>query len=426
MQYLKAGKFIKEKRKGRGFNTQKSFIQALETTAPDIHCSESYISLIEAGEKSPSVQLLDVIASVLNLSHQEKGELLLIYKRVPEDLTFAVKSNLRESLKVSNLDILKKQYEKNKTRENFNKLVRAFVIEEKTDEAIDLLKSPPDDFIEYQARIAQMAVLSGNYEFALQAFNLALQSCTADMVETKSNLLMNIGICYFTKALRHQYDKPAETLEFLLNSDEYLVKSLGIISDSIYCLDEHARCLYHIGDTLNYFYKNNLAPDTDNIDFPKTRELFKEQSENDLNSFIYNNMQDNFQKSLSAYQKILSHSRKIDLPEKALKEAVYFHAYIQGKLGMFDQCLIWLNSINIMDQNWLTFFLKTGYAIMRYEKEGQAELIEEAIDNLRIAFKYDADAVKTLIKLEKNRELKTLWTLKEKELNKILKEKESD
>src|SRR5207253_3891652 len=101
MEYTEAGKIIKKKRKSVGFATQKSFIQALLDADPEINCSESYISLIESGAKSPSVHLLDVMSAVLNLSHSEKGELLLIYKRVPNDLEFAVRNNLKATLQLT-------------------------------------------------------------------------------------------------------------------------------------------------------------------------------------------------------------------------------------------------------------------------------------------------------------------------------------
>src|SRR5690606_18543747 len=100
--------------------------------------------LIESGAKSPSVHLLDVMSAVLNLSPQEKGELLLIYKRVPNDLEFAVRNNLKASLKVSNTDVLKLKYENDRNKLNFNNLVRALVLDGKSEEAIELLKTAPN------------------------------------------------------------------------------------------------------------------------------------------------------------------------------------------------------------------------------------------------------------------------------------------
>jgi len=107
MKYLEAGKFLKKKRKLCAYATQKSFIQALKNLDSEINCSESYISLIEAGVKSPSVSLLDVMATALKLTQQEKGELLLIYKRVPNDLEFTVRANLKDSLKTTNIMMAK-------------------------------------------------------------------------------------------------------------------------------------------------------------------------------------------------------------------------------------------------------------------------------------------------------------------------------
>jgi len=466
MQYLKAGKFIKEKRKKLGFTTQKVFINALQSVDSDISCSESYISLIEAGEKSPSVHLLDVIATVLKLSHSEKGELLLIYKRVPADLAFAVKDNLKKSLKITNIDILKKQYEKNKGQKNFNNLIRALVIDGETEEALNLLKSPPEqgaNFIDYQVRTAKMAMIADNYDFAVSAFKLALQSCPDEFTQTKADLLMNLGIAYFSKALKIQYENPIDSLEFLIQSKNYLQNSLKITSDNIYCLDEYARCLYHIGDTLDYFEKNELAfkvtipphltspakgeeysnnvsfeiPGNGNLDGSTTSyspsqspstasHMTSPLTRGDKGGLGEGVKKFHFQKALETYKKILSHSEKGDLPEKALKEAVYFHAYTHCKLELFEESLVLINSIIILEQNWLTYFLKAGYALMRYEKEHKTELLDQSIKNLTIAMEYDRDTVKYSIKKEKNRELKTLWELKFKELNTMLQETKND
>jgi hypothetical protein len=431
MEYIEAGKFIKKKRKSVGFATQKSFIQALVDADPEINCSESYISLIESGAKSPSVHLLDVMSAVLHLSPQEKGELLLIYKRVPNDLEFAVRNNLKATLKVTNIDLLKSKYENEKNKQNFNNLVRSLVLEGRSEEAIDLLKTAPNfssDFIDFQDRTAKMAAISGNYDFAIQAFNLALESCPAEFVHTRSDILMNIGICYFNKALLIQDEKQVESLELLVQSKNYLEQSVELWPDYIYCLDEYARCTYHIADALQFFYKNNSVIKIDAKQQQNLHSWLKQVLKNDKvnydNPFILAGIEENFRKALAAYKQILSHSERGDLPEKALKEAIYFHAYSHAKLKLFDEALLLINTIVILDQNWLTYFLKTGYLVMKFESEKNESCLDEALKNVSIALEYEPETVKSLIKSEKNRELKTLWELKSKELNELLKQEE--
>jgi len=80
IEFKEAGAFLRQQRKKKGYKTQKGFIAALKAIDPTISCSESYISLIEKGVKTPGVRLLDLMAKVLKLSASEKGELLLIYK----------------------------------------------------------------------------------------------------------------------------------------------------------------------------------------------------------------------------------------------------------------------------------------------------------------------------------------------------------
>lgn len=429
MEYTEAGKFLKKKRKSVGFATQKSFIQALLNADSEINCSESYISLIESGAKSPSVHLLDVMSSVLNLSPHEKGELLLIYKRVPNDLEFAVRNNLKASLKLTNLDLLKSKYEIDKNKQNFNNLVRSLVLEGKSEEAIELLKTVPNfssDFIDFQDRTAKMAAISGNYDFAIQAFSLALESCSDEFVHTRADILMNIGICYFNKGLLLQDDKPLESLELLLQSKNYLEHSIEIWPDYIYCLDEYARCMYHIADVLQFFYKNKTIIKIDPNNQPNLLKWLKPVLKNDkLNydsPFIISSIDEHFRKALSAYRQILSHSERGDLPEKALKEAIYFHAYTHCKLQLFDEALLLINTINILDHNWLTYFLKAGYSVMKYESEKSEDCLNDALNNISIALEYEPETVKLLIKTEKNRELKTLWEIKGKELTEIMQE----
>ncbi len=432
MEYTEAGKFLKKKRKSEGFNTQKRFIQALLEKDPDINCSESYMSLIESGAKSPSVHLLDIMAIVLNMSPQEKGELLLIYKRVPNDLEFAVRNNLKETLKETNVDILKKKYENDKNKQNFNNLIRSLVLEEKSEEALNLLKTAPNfssSFIDLQDRTAKMAAITGNYDFATQAFNLALENCSDEFINTKADILMNIGICHFNKGLQIQGEHPVDSLELLFQSKNYLEMSLNLWPDFIYCLDEYARCMYHIADTLQYFYKNKISIKLESKHthlFQFFNKIIKNERVNSGNSFILETIEKYFKIALENYKQLLSHSEKGDLPEKALKEAVYFHAYSYCKLKMFTEALLFINTILILDQNWLTYFLKSGYALLRYENENDSQLLDESIKNLSIAIEYEPETVKSLIKSEKNRELKTLWELKGNELNQLMEEEKDN
>lgn len=426
MEFSEAGSFIKKKRKNQGFNTQKSFIKALISIDPEINCSESYISLIESGAKSPSVHLLDVMAKVLNLTQQEKGELLLIYKRVPNDLEFAVRSNLRENIRSSNLDLLKKNYEQECNRKNFDNLIRALVLDGNQNEAMELLKKAPqfsDNFIEYQDRTAQMACISGNYDFAIQAFNLALESSNQEKL--KSDFLMKIGICYFAKGLKIQYDQPVNSLENFISSAYFLKNSLDI-SDNIYCLDEYARCCYHIADNLQYFLKNEISIKLDSAGNEKTKDYFKGCLHSNQiyfgEPFLLYKIEENFKIAQETYQKIILHTERTSLPEKALKEAIYFHAYTLSKLGDYEQALFSINSILIFDQNWLIYFIKSGVMIQKFEKSGELNFLDEALELIKIALKNDHDTVKQIMLIEKKRELKSLWKFKKKEMEKILAE----
>ena len=423
MEFIEAGKFIRNKRKGEGFSTQKKFIAALLKSDPNINCSESYMSLIESGVKSPSVHLLDLIASILNMSTHEKGELLLIYKRVPNDFEFAVRSNLKESLKLTNIDKLKSKYKNDKSKQNFNNLIRSLVLEGKQEQATELLKSAPDfssGFIDLQDRTAKMAALTGNYDFAIQAFQLAFESCTDEYAYTKADMLMNIGICYFSKALKISDSDPVNSLEFMLMSKHYLEESLKLWDAYIYCLDEYARCNYHIGDMFLGFLRNNKKLEFDKTKNEKINGLFGQLSNSKQSENIEKLSVAHFNSALTTYRQILAHSERGDLPEKALKEAVYFYAYTLCKMKEFDEALIWINSINILDQNWLTHFIKACYSNMRYEWDKKTENLDESIKHIIIAFEYEPETVKDMLISEKDKDLKSVWLNKKTEIDEIM------
>lgn len=426
MEYTEAGKFIRNKRKNQGFSTQKKFIEALTKADSEVNCSESYMSLIESGVKSPSLHLLDLMASVLQMTPQEKGELLLIYKRVPNDFEFAVRTNLKESLKESNVDKLKNKYESEKNKQNFDNLLRALVLEGRQEEAKDLLNSVPEftlSMVELQDRTAKMAAITGNYDFAIQAFNLAYESCSDDFIQTKADILMNIGISYFNKALKEYDLNPVESIQLLLKSEEFLGKSLNLWSDYIYCLDEYARCSYHLGDAFLSYIRNDKKFDYDKKKNEYIENVFKSRGLKNDKESIDKLVNSYFSNAIKTYRKILSHSERGDLPEKALKEAVYFYGYSLCKIKDFDEALLWINSINIIEQNWLTHFIKACYCNMRFESEKNYVLIDEAILHLNTAFEFEPETVKDMIKSEKDKDLKAIWENNPKALEKIMEKK---
>lgn len=421
MEYSQAGKFLKNKRKQAGFKTQKSFIDALTKQDPEINCSESYISLIESGVKSPALKLLNIMAIVLDLSAQEKGELLLTYKRVPTDFELAVRSNLKDSLKLSNIDLLKKKFEESPDSEILNKLTKALVLDGKTDEAIEILQNSKlsnSNVVGLQDRTAKIAAFSGNYDFAIQAFKLALESCPEEYENTKADILMNIGVCYFSKGLSIDNSKSIDSIEYFLKAIEYLEKSLEIMPEHIFYIDEYARCNYHIADSIQYFQKNKLDFKIDKNIHTKIYEKFK------LEKISYKKTsqvsEEHFKVALQYYKKIISHIERGDLPENHLKISIYFHAYTYCKLKMFEEGLVWLNSISILDPNWLTHFMKAGYWIIRYEEEKKEDYLDYSLQNLLLAYDFSPESIKDVLKTEKDRELKTLWDLKSKDLQAML------
>ncbi|MEK7434567.1 MAG: hypothetical protein AABZ74_15650, partial [Cyanobacteriota bacterium] len=127
-----------------------------------------------------------------------------------------------------------------------------------------------------------------------------------------------------------------------------------------------------------------------------------------------------FEQAIDFYSRVISNSEKGELLDKALKEAVYFHAYAHCKIKEFDKALFFINTINILEQNWITFFLKTGYFVMRYESENKEEFLDFALQELNIAYQYENEKVKEFITYEKDKELKVLWELRNVDMLNLL------
>lgn len=421
-EFREAGEFLRQKRKERGYKTQKAFIAALLQRDPDISCSESYISLIEKGVKTPGVHLLDIMAQVLELSAGEKGELLLTYKRVPSDFEFAVRDNLREAAQLSRLDQIRQKYADEPNREHFNQLLKALILEEATEEALELLKKSPtfeNELLELQERTAKMASISGNYDFALQAFDLALGSCKTDA--ERAEIQVHIGILHFQRALKAQNKDLLAAMEDYVAAYSRFEASLKLRKDDFFTLDERTRCAYHLGDGLLQLIRSGQSSKPAAKQYPLLAKAFEqwtgkkagiEKLEAQAEVF--------FRQALQGYEHILAHGHRSPLPDKPMREAVYFYAYTHGKLKLFEGARVLIHSNLILDRNWLTWFMKAGLSVMEYEHNGDEAHLEAALESIVKAQDYDADTVAYLVRLERERELKSLWQHRAQEVEALL------
>lgn len=426
-EFREAGEFMRQKRKERGFKTQKAFIAALLQRDPDISCSESYISLIEKGVKTPGVHLLDIMAQVLDLSAGEKGELLLTYKRVPSDFEFAVRDNLREAAQLSRLDQIRQVYADEPNREHFNHLLKALILEEATDEALELLKKSPtfeNELLELQERTAKMASISGNYEFAMQAFELALGNCRND--SERADIQVHIGILHFQRALKAQNKDILAAMEDYVAAYERFETSLKLRKEDFFTLDERTRCAYHLGDGLLQMLRSGQTAKPSAKQYPLLAKAYEvwtgkkpspEKLEAQAEVF--------FKQALSGYGHILAHGHKSPLPDKPMREAVYFYAYTHGKLKLFETASVLIHSNLILDRNWLTWFMKACLAVMEFDHNGDATALDSSLQALEKARDYDADTVSYLVRLERDRELKSLWQHRAQEVEAMLTQNEN-
>ena len=420
--YKEAGAFLKRKRKDMGYRTQKMYIKALKEINPDISCSEPYISLIEKGVKTPALKLFNIMAEVLELTPTEKGELLLDYKRVPRDFEFAVRDNLKEASRTTQMDRIREEYDANPSLDTFKHLLTALVLQKETKEALELLKKAPtfeNEVQELQLRTAQIASLSGNYEFAVPAFNLALAE--AKTPETRADIIRYLGIHYFQQGLHVQDDNPVHAMEFYLQALDAFTESLQSLPEDIFVIDEYARCAYNVGDVLQFLYKHKQLKKPAKKDYPHYAEAYGEWfNGRPTRSQVDARAHEFFEQSRAHYEQVIQSADRKPLPEKAMQEALFFHAYVYGKLERFEEARLFIHSNMLLKPNWLTLFMKSGLSIMEYESKGDDAYLEQALDYLKEAAEENHENIRQMIQDEKQRELKPLWDARTQEMKRLL------
>lgn len=424
IEFKEAGDFLRLKRKERGYKTQKSFIAALHQVDPDISCSESYISLIEKGVKTPGVHLLDIMAQVLELSPAEKGELLLTYKRVPSDFEFAVRDNLREAAQQTRLDRLRQQYQEAPGHEIFKQFLKALVLEGQTDEAMSLLKQAPtfeNELFELQLRTACMATLSGNYEFAQQAFELSLGNTRNQ--KDRAEVLIDLGVLFFQRGLQAQNSDLYAAMNFYLKAMECYRESLSLSPEDDFVFDEQTRCAYHLGDGLLQLQRKGMPAKAELKKYPELAKALEQWCGKKVTPLqLAEQSQVFFRQALDGYEAILAKADRSPLPDKPLREAVYFYSYTHAKLKLFEQARVLIHSNLILDRNWLIWFMKACISLMEYENDKQSQHLDMALEALGKAMDYDADMIRYQVRVEWDRELYSLTRTRADDLEALLKQ----
>lgn len=416
-----SGAFLRKKRKAAGYKTQKAYIQALKKKAPGISCSEPYISLIEKGVKIPALKLFNVMAEVLALTPTEKGELLLSYKRVPRDFEFAVRDNLKAAARPTHTDQLRETYQQSPSQESYRELLTALVLQQRTEEALQLLKEAPtfeDEVQELQLRTAQIASLSGNRDFAESAFALALQEAASETL--RIDILRYLGIHFFQQGLLVQEAQPVAALECYLEALSHFSFCLEARPLDTYILDESARCCYNVADVIFHLERQQQLKKPAKTRFPHWWATYQQAFGEGKNAeTVQACVRDYFDRARTYYAQVLSLADQHPLPEKAMQEAVFFYGYVQGKLGHFQGARIFLHSVIALKPNWLILFMKAGLSIMEYEHTPNEALLDQALDYLQQAHEQNGAALRQLIQDEQPRELSTLWQQRPQEMEKL-------
>lgn len=366
-----------------------------------IDVSKSYISFLEKGVRHPSREVADKIARVLFPNTPDKQDELLILAGFSSD-------NIKDNY-INNMESLS-------PGDDFRRYLISVLAAIKAGQ-FELARDKIETGLKYYDKPAQMHTLlahlelaKGKYEHAIISQQAAIQHYNLieenDLEDLKySDFLVNLGVMYFFKGDHHMFayrdeqesDKElserelARAQKYYLMAQEQFLKGLELESDNVYYWDEYARLLFNLADI---------------------------SSRTQAQKF--------WQETIDSFEKVLSLPNKHILGQNTLAESTIYLAHAYSKMGEFQISNTILNVLtNYVDKNWLVYYIKACRLSMLYESEPNDSLLDQALIDLKTAFKLDAQHTNVLsfIVQDQNRELKALSSLRSDEFKKLVNQK---
>lgn len=359
-----------------------------------INMSDSYISLLESGERKPSRDVVLKLSKAFfpDGNEQARDELLILAGFTPINT---------DSLKLppTPIDLISEYEMTLKDNPNdfklFMLLIRTLIKEKQYTKAQSRLTKGMQIFgssVQLQTMLAHLELTKGNHIGAIVAQEAAIRHYNlSDATEhgrlTMTDLLANLSIIHFLKGDRHlsemleaEYNHQQESMvasrtlaqKHFIEASNNLEQALQQAPDNLSLLDDYARVNFNLAD---------LA--------------------------IAGEEQGYWQNTIKAYRQILACEDKAQLGEHILTEVIVFLAHAYTKNSQFDLASYTLDLLTTFRaRHWLVHYVKACFYCLKFESDNQEHYLEQALTSLRQAVIADKDRV--LSQAEYDRDLKVL------------------
>jgi transcriptional regulator with XRE-family HTH domain len=366
------GKLLSRLRKKNGLT--------MSAVAKAVNVSESYISLLESGERNqPSRELVLKLAQILGAKSNNN---------LADD--FLVTAGYYPSNKQTyyshehTLNSYKHQIQKDPHDFNhYSALIFALIKLGKTQEAQTLIQKGMTQFeqtAQLQSLLASLELAKGNFQQAIELQTFALQQQEqnpSDTAAESERFCLNLGVMHFLKGLHHdqaamnaRYSNDPETAQSLKTeavlhfkqSKELFQELLVNNPNNIYIRDEFARVCFNLA--------HQFAADE-----AKAKEFW--------------------QASIDSFKQIIHAEDKFSLGQETILESCLFLAHAYSKTQDYDTAETLLNTIEIAisSPNWMVPYLKACFYILRSEQGNNILELDKALYYLELAKKISPNTV---------------------------------
>lgn len=231
-----------------------------------------------------------------------------------------------------------------------------------------------------QTLLAHLELSRGNFahavlsqQTALQHYNLMPQEQSPGF--SRLDFILNLGVMYFlwgdhflfarqdadARGDHAQAEQNKQTsLEKYGQALEQFEKGLQLDPNHLYLLDEFARVHFNLADLMVPAHAGT-----------------------------------HWLAAIEAYQKVIAHPAKDQIPAAHLRESALFLGLALSKMKAFEPAALILNVLSLSPpQNWLTPYIRACHYALRYQEQSQETDLLQARRCLRQAIQMDPEALK--------------------------------
>lgn len=361
------GYYLKQLRKQKRL-TQMDLSQASEL-------SKSYISFLESSLRHPSRDVVLRLSEILAPQQEEvRDHFLILAGFVPENPAHLSKQPLfmlsdappaSFSAYLQEVLLLIRQGNDEMAQKRLEQGFQRF--------------SKP---AQMQTLLAHLELSRGNFEHAVLSQQTALQHYHLMSQEqipgfSHLDLILNLGVMYFLWGDRFLFARQAAeaegdqvkaeqnkqaALEKYVQALEQFEKGIKLDSEYLYLLDEYARIHFNLAD---------LLP--------------AEQASR------------HWQQAIDAYQKVIAHPAKHQIPAEHLRESALFLGLALSKMKRFEPAALVLNVLSLSPpQSWLMPYIQACHYALKYQAQAQQADLLQARRCLERAIRIDSAALQQM------------------------------